>query len=170
MEITESYRNKLFMYLNSFDINVERDLLEVDEYDHNYMVDCYKQFQSSVENFYNTCKAQERKDIGFRYDCEWFDVKYNVYYSQMIKTYGSLENCPTNIKNELLAFNKFDNYSPFYDPYLTFGKVIGRTTDRYDYFMFLKCGLVYEPKYITKEHLRNILKENKYGYSAHCIF
>ena len=83
----------------------------------------------------------------------------------MIKLYGSLESIPEDIQHPIKAYFMFEENSKE-----EFGKVIGRSNDRYDYFMYLKYGLTYQPKYISKEELVKILKANKYGYSAHCIF
>ena len=175
--IDETYRNRLFLYLNSFDQYVERDLLEVDIYDQEYQKECYKKFCELVKEFYEKCKSENRTDVWFRYPSDWFVVKCKTYISEMIKLYGSLESIPDNIQDPIRAFYKFGtdnvmcNDFNFEEVKLEeFGKVIGRSTDRYDYFMYLKYGLTYEPKYITKEELYKILKYNKYGFSAHCIF
>lgn len=173
MKIDETYRNRLAMYLNSFDDNIDRDLLEVDLYDEEYEKECLERFEKNAELFYEECKKNDDKTWRFRYPNDRTEVKFNVYYSMNLKKYESLENCQEDIKNELLAYKKYFepwNRNQPIDKTIHFGKKIGRSNDRYDYFMFLKHGLSYQPKYITKEELIKILKEDKYGYSSHCIF
>lgn len=165
MIIDESYRNKLYIYLTSFDENIERDLLEVDVYDKEYQKECYKKFYELKNNFYEECKKSNRPDVCFRYPYDWNDLVSKVYINEMINLYGSLEYIPEHIQHPIKAYLMFEKNSKE-----EFGKVIGRSNDRYDYFMYLKYGLTYRPKYISKEELVKILKANKYGYSAHCIF
>lgn len=163
--IDDSYRNKLFLYLNSFDEDVERDLLEVDVYDQDYMTECYKIFYVQKEQFYEQCKQENRQDLCLRYPFDWYSVISETYFLEMVKIYGSVEFMPDHIQHPIKAYLKFEK-----NHIVDFGKVVGRSVDRYDYFMYLKYGITYKPKYITKEELYKILKINKYGYSAHCIF
>lgn len=163
MKIDETYRNRLAMYLNSFDNDIDRDLLEIDLYDEEYEKECCERFKK------NAIEYVKSNNLDYRFDSDC----YHLYFRIMTDKYGSIENCPEDIKNELYAYKKYILYymiSFEVDKTIHFGKKIGRSNDRYDYFMYLRNGLSYQPKYITKEELIKILKEDKYGYSSHCIF
>jgi len=150
----EIYLSKLNNYLDTFDENVEKDSLEVDLFDKEEEIKYWNMFQEE-------CKKNE-ESVGI--DGRWSQEKWFNYY--VILKRKELHNTITDDEvNMKLAFEKFGQGNK-----IDFGKKIGRSNDRYDYFMYLKCGLNYKAKYITQEELMKILKENKYGYSKHLIF
>ncbi len=150
----EIYLSKLNNYLDTFDENVEKDSLEVDLFDKEEEIKYWNMFQEECKNI------EESSGI----DGRWSQEKWYNYYVKLKQKeiYNNITDDELKMK---LAFEKFGQGNQ-----IDFGKKIGRSNDRYDYFMYLKCGLNYKAKYITQEELMKILKENKYGYSKHLIF
>ncbi len=145
------YIEKLNLYLNSFDENVEKDSLEIDEYDLNEELNYFSKFKEEMNKY-------DQSTGGI--DGRWQQEKFYLFVSKLRD-----ENFEIEDKDKLiLAFEKFVLRKK-----INFGKKLGRSNDRYDYFMYLKCGADYKAKYISQEELIKILKENKYGFSKHLI-
>lgn len=143
-------KQKLEDFLNSFSDDIEQDQLEIDIYDSSFMENSFSEFTNFANAFFmNTGR--------------WSQEKYEAAGQVLAKKIRDSE-ANESETNQYKAFLKAYHNGP------NFGPIIGRSNDRYDYFMYLKHGLTYQPKYISKEKLIKILKNNKYGYLEHCIF
>lgn len=141
--------DKFKEYLNSIDINIDRDCLEQDIFDTQYERECFEKLMKLSEKFQDGRWAQERICAAFN--------------SLMVKVNnGSASEEEKDMFNSGRKFHLNEK--------INFGKKLGRTHDRYDYIMKLKLGPSYKPKYITQEELDKILNDNKYGFAKDFIF
>lgn len=149
----ELQQNKLKNYLDSFDENCDPDSLETNVYDTKFQHDYFIKFYTYVEN--NPEEFTEGR---------WSQEKCAQYFQKLtLESYDAVGERLQEIEYLRAAYLKNYHNGP------SFGLTIGRTNDRYDYFMRLKVGPTYQPKKISKEQLIGILQNNKYGYSKDLI-
>lgn len=146
----ELYLSKVKQFVDSIDINCDRDSLEILIYDE-------VEESSYMRMFYEGCELQNKITP---FDGRWSQERFAGFY-----TFLKNKN-PKSSDDEMMikAYEKFELRTRKH-----FGKLLGQTTDRYDYFMYLKQGPSYEAKYITQDELLEILGSNKYGYSKHLM-
>ena len=96
-------------YLDSIDINIDRDCLEIDLHDKDYQGECYVEL-SELAN-----KEQ---------DGRWHDEKFARVYARLTKSKCQKE------QDLCRAYEKI-----FMGKDIEFGPIVGRSEDRYDYVM-----------------------------------
>ena len=146
----ENYLLKVKMFLDSVDINCNQDDLEIPTYDE-------LEELSYNRKFYDACEIQDKLTP---FDGRWSQEKHVGFYNYLkAKT--------TKTRDEEMMISAFEKFT--FGIKKHFGTYLGKSVDRYDYIMYLKCGPSYQAKYITQESLLEILGNNKYGYSKHLM-
>lgn len=146
----EIYLNKVKQFVDSIDVNCNRDDLEISVYDE-------LEESKYITLFYNECEKQNKiTPFDGRWRQEKFVGFYNFLKAKTVKT--------TDDEMMIKACEKFELKIIKH-----FGKYLGTSTDRYDYFMYLKNGPSYQAKYMKQDELLKILGSNKYGYSKHLM-
>ncbi len=106
--------------------------------------------------FWEECEKQNKITP---FDGRWSQERYEGFYmflkNKNVKSYDD--------EMMIKAYERFRGWIKH------FGKIIGKTNDRYDYCMYLKLGPSYQAKYISQDELLNIISQNKYGYSKHLM-
>lgn len=143
------YLQKVKTFLETIDVNCDKDSLEISIYDEDEERRYYGMFSDECR------KVHDKNPPG-----RWFQ-------ETEVLVYQTLRNKQNKTTDETFMMNAYEKWT--LGTVKHFGKIIGKTNDRYDYIMYLKIGPSYQAKYITQEELLKIISENKYGYSKHLM-